>query len=201
MGGNAASAIECEAESTNGEGVDTWVYSRVIGCYIHDSKIGIDGNTAVISIGNIVDTCTTSIKMVGLGSTAAYNSIYGGITGIDITTQTGNLGISNIVDNPTTGISSSSSAKAYDYFDYNCYDAVTTDVSNVEKGANSVDGDPGFTSPGQDVTLGSGSNCLDAGLQVGTNQGATGDYKWNIGVDQDDVSAGGGGRRAGWSIQ
>lgn len=43
---------------------------------------------------------------------------------------------------------------------------------------------------GEDFTLGSGSNCLDAGSQVGTNTGATGDYKWNIGADQDDVAGG-----------
>ena len=30
-------------------------------------------------------------------------------------------------------------------------------------------------------------------MQVGTNQGAVGDYKWNAGVDQDDVTAAGGG--------
>jgi hypothetical protein len=30
-------------------------------------------------------------------------------------------------------------------------------------------------------------------MQMGTDQGAVGDYKWNIGADQDDVTAAGGG--------
>ena len=44
-----------------------------------------------------------------------------------------------------------------------------------------------------DFTLGSGSPAIDAGLQVGVNTGAVGDYKVNIGADQDDVVAAGGG--------
>ena len=43
---------------------------------------------------------------------------------------------------------------------------------------------------GEDFTLGSSSTALDAGLQVGTDQGVTGDYEWNIGADQDDVAGG-----------
>lgn len=48
---------------------------------------------------------------------------------------------------------------------------------------------------GEDFTLAGGANALDAGLQIGTGQGVTGDYKWNIGADQDDVAAGGGGTK------
>ena len=51
---------------------------------------------------------------------------------------------------------------------------------------------------GSDFTVASGSNALDAALQIGTNQGATGDYKLNIGADQDDNTAGGGTDIFGW---
>ncbi len=51
---------------------------------------------------------------------------------------------------------------------------------------------------GEDFTVGSGSNALDAGIQPGVNQGLEGDYKWNIGADQDDnTAAGGAGGSAG----
>jgi hypothetical protein len=50
---------------------------------------------------------------------------------------------------------------------------------------------------GTDFTLGAASPCLDAGLQIGSNMGVTGDYETNIGVDQDDVDAAGGGGGAG----
>ena len=49
----------------------------------------------------------------------------------------------------------------------------------------------------EDFTVGSGSNALDAGAQVGTNTGLTGDYKWNVGADQDDNTAAGGGTTKG----
>lgn len=49
-----------------------------------------------------------------------------------------------------------------------------------------------------DFTLQSGSPCLDAGMQPSTNEGLTGDYKWNIGADQDDVTAAGSDSPIGW---
>ena len=58
---------------------------------------------------------------------------------------------------------------------------------------SAVNADPDFTdAPNQDFTVGSGSPVLDTGIQVGTDTGAVGDYKWNIGTDQDDNAAGGG---------
>jgi hypothetical protein len=45
---------------------------------------------------------------------------------------------------------------------------------------------------GEDFTVQSGSPVLDAGIQPGTDIGLTGDYKHNIGPDQDDNTAGGG---------
>ena len=50
---------------------------------------------------------------------------------------------------------------------------------------------------GEDFTLTTGSPCLSTGYQPGTNTGLTGDYKINIGVDQDDVTAAGGGTAVG----
>ncbi len=44
----------------------------------------------------------------------------------------------------------------------------------------------------EDFTVQAGSNALDAGLQIGVPQGVTGDYKWNVGTDQDDNTAAGG---------
>lgn len=80
------------------------------------------------------------------------------------------------------------------YFDYNIYNGHTTELNNVTAGPNDAgDVDPSFTNAaGGDFTFSvSTSPAVAAGLSQSI-PGATGDYQWNIGVDQDDNTAGGG---------
>ncbi len=60
----------------------------------------------------------------------------------------------------------------------------------VDKGAMNFYVD-GVRAANRDFTVQSGSPVLDAGSQLGTTTGLIGDYKINIGVDQDDNTAGG----------
>ncbi len=189
---NGGQAIGCEGISTLGGGFYMGTSSQAIGCYAHDSNIGFDmANHQNSVINSIADTCTTGGIKLGLlkeNLMVVGNTVYGCGTGIDLTTAKQVMCINNILDANTTGASATAELTS-NHFDYNCWDN-TTDTSNVTKGDHSVTGDPGMTDPANgDFTLGSGSNCLDVGLQVGTDQGAVGDYKWNIGADQDDVAA------------
>lgn len=205
-----SSIISCEAESTNGHAIEILGYSTnliIIGCYIHDSENGIEiqiDSKKIQIVNNIIDTCAIGVatdpgefKVNIIG-----NTIYNCTTGIDFTDNGFSVIVNNIIDNCTTGATQSAEQKN-NWWDYNCWDN-TTDTSNVTWGSHRVEGDPGMTDPANgDFTLGSGSNCLDTGLQVGTNQGATGDYKVNIGADQDDVTAAaaGGGAFGWWGRQ
>jgi len=185
--------IRCEAISDGGIGIDGRGYDTIISSYVHDSVTCIDDNYSSI-IGNVIDTCTTGINMVStdIGVTMG-NTIYNCTTGISATDAHERKVINNLIDNCTTGITWTT-PQLNNYFDYNLYSNTTADVVNITKGGHSVTSDITLTdAPNKDFTLPSGAGAIDAGLQVGTNQGAVGDYKVNIGADQDDVTAAGAG--------
>lgn len=196
--------INCEGISTNGYAYDplTVNYHFMIGNYLHDSNYGIyigSGNYHFM-MGNIIDTCTTAgIELGAQSGMAIYNNtIYNCGIGINGTSGSRNVVINNIIDGCTTGVKWTT-ANATNWLDYNVWDN-TTDTSGVTWGDNRVEGDPGMTAPADgDFTLGSGSNAIDAGLKLTTDQGVAVDCKYNIGADQDDVTAAGaGGGAFGW---
>jgi hypothetical protein len=83
------------------------------------------------------------------------------------------------------------------WVDYCVFHNNGTNTSNVITGAHNSTSDPLLNDPANgDFTLQTGSPALATGLSAGTNIGVVGTYKQNIGVDQDDVTAGGGGSRA-----
>jgi len=183
--------VSCEAQAVNGGAFwDRVGRCSIVACYAHDSVTGVRVYVATPVMMSVFDTCTTGIDVVSSAlNSILNNTIYNCTTGLTGTTGYTMLVANNILDANTTCASWTTEQKN-NYFDYNCWDN-TTDVSNVTKGDNAVTGDPGLTDPANgDFTLGSGSNCLDTGLQLGTDQGVVGDYKWNIGVDQNDVAAG-----------
>lgn len=204
LGQPRSSIIGCEAISTNGYAIQLVNSSaRIVSVYIHDSTVGISGvfNSANIS-KNIIDTCTTGIAMngSGLGSSVINNTFYTCTTGITGTTDYAMVFLNNILDECGTPASWGTEEKS-NLWDYNSWDGDKSSNSNVTAGLNSIDSDITLTDPANgDFTLGSGSACIDAGLQVGTNQGAVGDYKVNIGADQDDVAAAGGVGGAGFMV-
>ncbi len=186
--------INCEISGVGGTG-DGLLMSdgtKILYSYIHDLGTGFNVKSNNIFIGNIIDTCLVGINIDNNdGAIISNNTIYNCTTGISGTTGSHVLILNNILDANTTGVNWTNTEDVW--LDYNVWDN-TADVSGVSKGPHAVTGDPGLTDPANgDFTLGSGSNAIDAGMQVGTNQGAVGDYKWNAGVDQDDVTAAGGG--------
>ena len=187
--------ISCEGISTNGNAVSSVKYCTVLNCYLHDSTNGVNigGSDNAIIANCIIDTCTSGIttNASSFRHTIINNVIYNCTTGVNVgATSSGSVVVSNILDANTTGVSISAQQNGW-YMDYNVWDN-STDVTNISKGANAVTGDPGLTDPANgDFTLGSGSNAIDAGLKPSTDIGTTGTYKWNSGVDQDDVAGGG----------
>jgi len=87
-----------------------------------------------------------------------------------------------------------SSATAFPLLLFNClWNGNGNTVSGVVQVEGNSTSDPSFTNAaGGDFTLQSGSGALATGFPQAI-MGATGDYQWNIGVDQDDNTAAGGG--------
>ena len=198
--------IDCEGVSTNGVALEPTGSMSVISCYAHDSTTGIGGGFATTAlINNIIDTCTTGIDVIAqAGGVFVNNTIYNCTTGISGTTGEHIRVINNIIEGCTTE-ASWDTEQNNSYFDHNCWGGATPTRTNVTAGANKVDASATMTDPSAatpDFTLLAGSPCLDAGLQFGNVLAAgnmTGDYKINIGADQDDVTAAGaGGGAFGW---
>ena len=169
--------------------------------YAYDSVTGMTLAGRGTLINSAIDTCTTGVTLAV--SDANYrlnisgNTFYGSTTCLSLTGTFTNIFpiFNNIFDNCTTGISAANDMTGSPAaIDYNLYSNNTADVTNVDKGANSVTSDITFTdAPGQDFTLPDSSVAEGAGMQVDTNINIVGDYNWNIGVDQTDTQAGGGG--------
>ena len=192
--------IGCEGISTNGYAFSLITGSDMHGCYAHDSLVGVLSlNYSASIVGCVIDTCTTGISIgARYDASIINNTIYNCTTGISITTGLRNVVINNIIDSCTTGASQTADYKD-NFWDYNSWDGDASSNVNITEGNHSIDSDITLGDPGNgDFTLGSGSACLDAGLQPSTNIGLTGDYKWNIGADQDDNTAAGGGSSIGW---
>ena len=203
--GTQGYVLNSEGISTLGEAFHLGNGVRAISCYGHDSKVVFSSLSTVLKVINSV--ADTSITGIGLGATddafIVNNTLYNCTTGISGTTSDDNLIVNNFIGNCTTGVSFDSDFST-NFLDYNQWSFNTADTSTATKGNNAITGDISLGDPdGGNFTLPSGAASLDAGIQIGTNEGVVGDYKWNIGVDQDDNTAagGGGGRRAGWSIQ
>ena len=197
--GNSSSVSNCEADGTEGGGgVDTNSNSVISFCYIHDTGTGIqlDGIGSA-AFGNILDTCTTGMTGGGRNHTIASNTFFNCTTGISDGGPPASIYVNNIIDTSTTGVSFTNANKIV-WLDYNAWGNNTDDVSNATQGPNAQISVATYLANGgtEDFTLSSGGDPLDAGLQFEgiVSQGTLdGDYKWNIGVDQDDNTAAGGG--------
>jgi hypothetical protein len=197
MLGTYSVAFLCEAVCTNGRafhaGNGRWF---VDSCYMHDSDIGIQSeyfNATLLR--SVIDTNNTGFSSVGTyNQTLMWNVFYSNDVAFIETDGYSSNYFNNIFDGNRVGMSWETAVNSSALIvDYNVWDN-TTDVINVISGDNKVVGDPGLTDPDNgDFTIGSGSNAIDAAWQLDTAVGVTGDYKWNIGVDQDDNTAAGSG--------
>lgn len=190
----------CEGKSTSGIGIGAQNGEPVAFSYAHDSTDCYKSGSLFL-ISSVADTCTDGVDLVSQdGNSLINNVIYGCTNGINATDSAFNSFINNIIDGNTNGAVWSTANELTNFWDYNIWNN-TTDVSNVTKGVHDITGDPGLTAPADgDFTLSSsGSNAIAAAMQLNTNVGVTGAYKVNIGVDQDDnTAAGGGSGGPGW---
>ena len=161
--GGDSMAFNCEAISYRGNGFSTSGRMSIMGCYIHDSSIGILDTGTVIAtfIYNIIESCVTAaIRFSGVKSNLSIvenNTLYGsenttGI-GIDITAA-GAVNfrtINNIIYGFATGVSHVD-ANTEGFDDYNDYFNNDNDVNaaaNWQKGSKDVAINPSFTGVAQ----------------------------------------------------
>lgn len=179
-------------------------------CYFHDnSGVGSDtsgGATIAFSVAdsNSDDGFETG-NTTSLLDNVSYNNTGSSSDGFsfnDNTTGAINNAINNISSsNGNYGYNKEVGGRFYivDYnLDYNntTGDYSGMDPSDMQHGDNSVRAsNPSFTDPSNgDFTLSSSSSpATGAGTGPGTWTNVVGDYKINIGVDQDDNTTGGGG--------
>lgn len=194
-GSSTTKIYKCEGVSTNGDAVNLAGGSSIFFSYLHDSNIGVRfGGDFCKAMNNLIDTSITGISDGGTagldGQIIINNTIYNSTTGISSNDGSGWGVFSNLIDNCTTG-ASWTTEQGINCFDNNQWSNNGTDVVNVTKGSNALTQNVTLTDPANgDFTLPSGAGAIGAGMQVGTDEGAVGDYKWNIGADQDDVAVG-----------
>lgn len=196
-GSSTTKIYKCEGISTNGDAVNLASGgSSVYFSYLHDSNVGVRlGGDFCNILNNLIANSTIGIYDGGVagidGHTVTNNTFYNCTTAIGINDGSGWGVFSNLIDNCTTG-ASWATEQGINCFDYNQWSNNGTDVSNVTKGDNALTQNVTLTNPaGGDFTLPPGAGAIDAGMQVGTDEGAVGDYKWNIGADQGDHAVGG----------
>ncbi len=197
--------LNCEVGCTKGRALKIASSNYVMGCYLYGGSAagGIslwaqNANYETI-INNIISVPNAATSGINIGGGVCNfivgNTIYGAETpqGTGVSTSAGSQHIiyNNIFYGLTTGYSGGSATT--DVADYNDFFNCTTARTNLNVGDHDIAVDPSFTSASTgDFTLQSGSPCLATGFPQ-SMPGATGDYQYNIGVDQDDNTAAGGG--------
>lgn len=212
--------INCEvylnsdsAEDYTANGTGEW-----INCYIHDqtnegvSKPGASSHLRVInsiieSNGgpgiNHANTSTICIGNILSNNTGATTDGFKHSTSATVGPYVFNT---SSIDNGQYGFNFSAvSPSVPTYFDYNNYNGNGTAGTNgLTAGVNDNTNDPAFTGAATgDFTVTSADTALLDKGTPDTNWAASvgltaGDYQWNIGVDQDDNTAAGGGGGIGW---
>ena len=143
--------INCEFKSAAGYGASSQNADNnitFIGCYFHDSVIGLAAaGSGMRIINSIFDTNTTGftsgttrVVQLLLNNTF-YNSSTAGISGSSATLM---VALNNIFDTCGTGVTFTAQADS-NWFDYNNYFNNTTDRTNVMTGDHDTALDPGFT--------------------------------------------------------
>ncbi len=173
-----AAAIDCEAASTLGVGINASTASGHVliqGCNIHDSDVGIALATAIGTFcvaDNIVESCTTAaLNMTAVNTVQCAiigNTLYGAETpigiGLNIAAGAGyglNF-INNIVYGFVTGVSHATASQVLGYSNYNNFYNNTTNRTNWSTGPQDSAVDPQF------------SDAPNGDFRVGVNSQATG---------------------------
>jgi hypothetical protein len=191
-GGTDTTFRGCIVSSTNGYGIEAGeVCQRVLDSFIYTSAAGMRLGNRSVAVNNVIYNCTIGASLLGYGHTYYGNSFSTCATAFSGGENNACTIINNIIDNSATAEATWTSAQMT-YCAYNCWGEATPTLTNVTAGITDILSDPGLTSPaGGDFTVGAASVVLNAGSFNGANLGLTGAYKQNIGVDQDDQTAGG----------
>lgn len=187
----------CDISSTNGNAIFAiGADLRVVCSRVHDSPVGVTASARLCLVGNVFYNVAAPVAQgTSTISIIAGNTFNTGTTGLAGNCVNACV-VNNIIDNFTTA----EVAWTTDYvgwWAFNSWGEESPTLTNltVGLGPGNLSSDPGLVDPaGGDFTVPIASTVLDAGAQVDTNLGLVGDYSWNIGADQaDHVAAGGGG--------
>jgi len=166
--GNGAIVEDCECISDNGYAlhVDAEGFARYNSC--HDSVHGIHiDSDGVCLINNLCYDNTDGIYITSDDVKVNGNTLDGN-SGIGIDLTTGEMCdlINNILSNNLTGVNATN-ARESNYLDYNDFFTNGTDVTNVDKGANTLAVDPDYVNRGlKNFALNPTSGLLDQGLHL-----------------------------------
>lgn len=194
--GNYSSVVDCEMTNPSGNCLTVGNSSRIRNCYMYNCVNGLDvGYYTTISKCIVSSASDTAISLGSNNNTVEDCIIWGDnkdtTIGIAGNSSYDALVYNTIIDQCATGIDWSSEQNG-NYFGYILLGNNTTDSSAITLGFGCVNANPSFTDPSNgDFTYQSGSEGIDDGP---VPPGATGDYNWNIGIDQDDNASGGGGQ-------
>jgi len=196
--GTGAYAIvrHCDIASTNGTAVLPSAAALRLGLSrIHDSAVGVGPYAQLVVVGNVFYNVATPIAQ----GTTSLLCVYGNTFNTGTTAISGNVvsvwAENNIIDNYSTA-EVNWTTNYVGCWANNCWGEASPTLTNISNalGPGNLSSDPGLVDPaGGNFTVPIGSVVLDAGSQVDTNLGLVGDYKWNIGADQGDHAAAGGG--------
>lgn len=171
---------DCEAISYRGTGISVANISQILGCYVHDSSIGINisSSGSVFISKCIIESCVAQAINNSAGTTAVShiegNTLYGcenklGV-GVAINASTTQMRVmNNIIYGFATGISDGAGA-GVNYGDYNCLFNNTTNYSTFTAGANDITTTPSLSGVSQlVVTTATTANSPNTLTKTGAN--------------------------------
>jgi len=148
-------------------------YCRVIYCYFHDINGGFIGNSGCSILFCVFDNLKASGIYNGTrpGTFAANNTFYNCLIAVNCSTGHG-CWINNIVDSCTNGFKWTTQEDASFYLNNHGDDVrnttmwtlVATTMPHMDPEVTS--GDPQFSVPGSDFSLGPSSPCVATGMQI-----------------------------------
>jgi hypothetical protein len=187
--GASCTAIGCEGDSIGDTALDA-SSGTFIGCFARDSDKGFYCGASGNIIGCAALNCQTGIFIDGGHAVISNTTIRGCETGIYPAAQENVSAVNCIFADNINGIRTSGAVENV-MLDYNVWYNNTYDVNNATKGANAINGNPGFASSvveGSDgATDGAGTAFTAASNPFGS---VTTDHRLVIGGTKSGATAG-----------
>lgn len=186
--------VRCEAISYRGIAISSNTNLAVIGCYVHDSDVGVRGNgTGGVCFysDTIVEGCVTAaiqFSAANVGRVVIQNcTLYGAAnklgTGVSLATGVTDIAIMNtIISGFVTGVNHAD-VQTVGLDLNNCFNNNTTNATNWTISSTSITTDPSFTSVAQvtgTAATTSGSVLTDGSKTFVTSGVVAGDYLYLV---------------------